>query len=74
MTKSNKSNRSNGSAEQSAPFDRVGLCKTCRYVRLVSNARGGVFYLCQLSESDARFPKYPRLPVIRCAGYEKADK
>jgi hypothetical protein len=26
--------------------------------------------MCLLSQSDARFPKYPRLPVIVCAGYE----
>jgi hypothetical protein len=32
--------------------------------------RGSVFYLCQLSASDARFAKYPRLPVLECAGYQ----
>jgi hypothetical protein len=30
-----------------------------------------VFYLCELSKVDPRFPKYPRLPGLSCAGYEK---
>jgi hypothetical protein len=30
-----------------------------------------VFYQCLLSGSDARYPKYPRLPVLRCSGYEE---
>jgi hypothetical protein len=28
-----------------------------------------VFLLCQLGFSDARFPKYPRLPVLSCEGF-----
>ena len=32
--------------------------------------RGSVFLFCLLSRSDARYPKYPRLPVLRCEGYE----
>jgi hypothetical protein len=32
--------------------------------------RGALFYQCQLSFTDARYPKYPRLPVLECAGYE----
>jgi hypothetical protein len=28
--------------------------------------------LCGRSATDPRFPKYPRLPVVRCAGYEEA--
>ena len=51
-------------------FERVGLCKTCRHVRVVTNPRRSIFYLCQLSEVDSRFDKYPRLPVIHCVGYE----
>lgn len=26
--------------------------------------------LCELSKTDPRFPKYPRLPVLACPGYE----
>jgi len=30
-----------------------------------------MYVLCQLSLHDPRFPKYPRLPVLACDGYEK---
>jgi hypothetical protein len=50
--------------------NKIGLCQTCRNVRAISTARGSTFYLCRLAESDSRFPKYPRLPVSACAGYE----
>jgi hypothetical protein len=30
-----------------------------------------VFSLCRLSKVDPRFPKYPRLPVLECTGYER---
>jgi hypothetical protein len=33
------------------------------------SARGSTFWLCALSASDPRFPKYPRLPVLRCPGF-----
>ncbi|HEY0972606.1 MAG TPA: hypothetical protein VGE02_16680 [Gemmatimonadales bacterium] len=52
---------------------RVGLCATCRHVRLAGNRRGSTFYRCARSESDPRFPKYPPLPVLRCIGYERED-
>jgi hypothetical protein len=55
-----------------ADFDLVGLCRTCRQARLVTNPRGSVFYRCQLAESDPRFARYPRLPVVRCSGYERS--
>lgn len=48
---------------------RIGLCATCHYVRAVRSERGSVFYLCERSLSDVRFPKYPRLPVLACQGY-----
>jgi hypothetical protein len=48
---------------------RVGLCCRCKHAKVVESDRGSSFYLCQLSLSDPRFPKYPRLPVIQCAGY-----
>jgi hypothetical protein len=38
---------------------------------VINTPRGSTFYLCRLSETDPRFDKYPRLPVIRCAGYQK---
>ena len=50
-------------------FDTVGLCRRCAHARIVASARGSTFFLCRLSETDARFPKYPQLPVMKCSGY-----
>lgn len=30
--------------------------------------------MCELSKTDASFPRYPRLPVLRCRGYEPKAK
>jgi hypothetical protein len=47
----------------------AGLCADCRFMRRIESDRESIFYLCELSATDARFPKYPRLPVRQCAGY-----
>ena len=52
--------------------DPSGLCGTCRHRRVTGNRRGSRFTLCELSKEDARFPRYPPLPVLRCRGYEEA--
>jgi hypothetical protein len=49
--------------------NRAGLCDSCGHARRIESDRGSVFYLCELSASDLRFPKYPALPVIQCPGY-----
>jgi hypothetical protein len=51
--------------------DRAGLGATCTHVQTVSSSRGSTFHLCRLSEIDPAFPRYPRLPVISCRGYER---
>jgi hypothetical protein len=48
----------------------AGLCVNCVHARQVDSARGSSFLLCELSRTDPRFPKYPRLPVLSCAGYK----
>jgi hypothetical protein len=48
-----------------------GLCANCLHARRLESARGSVFILCNLSLTDPRFPKYPRLPVLSCDGYKK---
>jgi hypothetical protein len=48
----------------------IGLCADCRFMRRIESDRGSLFYLCELSATDTRFPKYPRLPVLRCDGYD----
>ena len=51
-----------------------GLCRDCRYSKRIESDRGSVFFRCELSLEDPRFPKYPRLPVRACSGYEAAEK
>lgn len=53
------------------PDPAVGLCATCVHSRTITNRRGSTFWYCRLSETDPRFARYPRLPVTRCAGYER---
>lgn len=47
----------------------AGLCATCSHSRQVESDRASTFYLCERSASDPSFPKYPRLPVVKCPGY-----
>ena len=52
----------------------AGLCTSCVHAKLITSSRGSVFYQCQLSFTDSRFPKYPRLPVLACAGHEAHEE
>jgi hypothetical protein len=56
------------------PAERIGLCSHCRHVQVIDSARGSSFYLCRLSLVNPAFAKYPRLPVLRCAGFEEAPQ
>jgi hypothetical protein len=49
---------------------RENLCETCAHVKRYGNDRGSVFLQCGRAKDDARFAKYPRLPVLRCEGWE----
>jgi len=42
-------------------------------MRKLQSDRGSIFFMCQRSAADPDFPKYPRLPVLRCAGYEPQE-
>ncbi len=48
----------------------AGLCDSCRHQRVVRNTRGSSFSLCQRSKEDENYPRYPRIPVRSCPGYE----
>ena len=50
-----------------------GLCGSCRHARRLTTASGAEFVQCRLAESDRRFPKWPRLPVLSCAGHESGE-
>jgi hypothetical protein len=52
----------------------AGCCDSCRHQQLVHNTRGSEFSLCRRSRTEPeRFPRYPRLPVSRCDGYEAVE-
>ena len=46
-----------------------GLCRACMHARMIRSGRGSTFWLCELSRTDPAFPRYPRLPVVRCSGF-----
>jgi hypothetical protein len=47
------------------------LCQTCQRCREIVSRKGSTFLLCQLSQQDRRFPKYPPQPIVRCWEYAK---
>lgn len=51
----------------------VGLCSVCRHHRVTGNRRGSRFYLCELAKTDARFRRYPPLPMMKCPGFEQGE-
>jgi hypothetical protein len=54
------------------PRGARGLCDHCRHQEIIA-ARHSRYSLCGLSRDDPRFPKYPRLPVLRCAGFSAVE-
>lgn len=50
-----------------------GLCGDCVHARVIVNRRGSHFHLCERSRHEAAYPRYPRLPVLRCPGHERRD-
>jgi hypothetical protein len=52
---------------------RTSLCETCKNVREVRTARSR-FLLCELSVTNAAYPKYPPQPVLHCAGHQPRDE
>jgi len=55
------------------PASTAGLCDTCRHQRIVRTTRETSYSLCERSREDERYPRYPRLPVTRCSGYEPRE-
>lgn len=51
----------------------AGLCADCRFALLNRTRRGTTYLRCGLAAEDPRFPKYPRLPVQRCSGFQPSD-
>ena len=51
------------------PSPPAGLCDSCRHQQVVRTKRS-TFSLCRRWKDDDRYPRYPRLPVLRCRGHE----
>lgn len=49
------------------------LCETCALKREIITPKGSRFLLCQLSQTDRTYPKYPAQPVVRCDGYQQKE-
>ena len=45
----------------------------CRHQRLIRNTRGSEFSLCERSRTEPEFPRYPRVPVLECRGFERRE-
>ena len=52
----------------------AGLCDHCVHQRVVRTTRGSAFSLCERAKADARFAKYPPIPVVRCPGFEAREE
>jgi hypothetical protein len=64
----------NATADKPSGPQSAGLCEHCIHSREIVSDRGSVFWQCGLSATDPRFPKYPRLPVLSCIGFELIAK
>lgn len=50
-------------------YEKAGLCDRCVHAEIVRSKRS-LFLRCRLADTDSRFDKYPRLPVLACGGFE----
>lgn len=47
----------------------AGLCAGCQHLQVLRSPRS-TFVRCARHDQDPGWPKYPRLPVLRCNGFE----
>lgn len=53
------------------PEIHVGLCAACAHQKIIRSGRGSEFSMCLRHRDDPGYPKYPRIPVGECRGYER---
>lgn len=51
-----------------------GVCQSCAHARTLVSRKGSQFLHCLRSESEPQYAKYPRLPVLQCAGYQPRSR
>jgi hypothetical protein len=59
------------SPQDDTRMNDIGQCSACVHCRVIA-ARRSRFYFCERSATDPAFPRYPRLPVRVCVGFEAA--
>jgi propionyl-CoA synthetase len=47
-----------------------GLCAGCQHAKLNETRRGTAYLRCTRAAWDSRLPRYPRLPVMECVGFD----
>jgi hypothetical protein len=52
----------------------LSLCETCALMREVVTPKESRFLLCQLSQTDPDYPKYPPQPVVQCDGHREKEQ
>ena len=48
-----------------------GLCGVCQHAKLNQTRRGTAYLRCTRAAWDGRLPRYPRLPVLQCVGFDQ---
>jgi hypothetical protein len=56
------------------PRPPAGLCDSCTQQKLIGTTRGSEFSMCLRARTDPAYPKYPRIPVAACPGWEPRDQ
>ena len=46
-----------------------GLCRACRFAKIITNRRGSEFWLCRAATYNPRLRRYPPLPVLQCEAW-----
>jgi hypothetical protein len=54
----------------SAHEAEFGLCASCMHARIFRSGKGVSYVSCERSRTDAGFPRFPSVPVLRCPGFE----
>ena len=48
-----------------------GQCATCQHAKLNETRKDTAYLRCTRAAWDPRLPRYPRLPVTDCPGFEE---
>lgn len=55
------------------PQASLSLCEACTLMRPIISGRRSRFLLCEHSQRDPRYPKYPAQPKLACRAFIPRD-